>query len=271
MTIAGGALEMFADALGAYPLYRGRAGKTHWLSNSAELVRDAVGSGEIEPAATAGLIATGWSLSWNPLWAGVHRITQGAVLALDADGSERETHQLPLAALATMIGGRFDPDRAARRLTAALGALTDWPGRPAVMQLSGGRDSRVLAAAAAAGGVEAEMRTTGTLDAPDVQLARQVTDVLGLEHRVASPQPDDGMHTRLPEMARWLALTGGGAISLEHAAGYFSAREGPLPLWVNGQGGEIARAYYGSRDGGNRDGVLGGLVARVAGGARLPQ
>ena len=137
------------------------------------------------------------------------------------------------------------------------------------MQLSGGRDSRVLAAAAAAGGVEAEMRTTGTLDAPDVQLARQVTDVLGLEHRVASPQPDDGMHTRLPEMARWLALTGGGAISLEYAAGYFSAREGPLPLWVNGQGGEIARAYYGSRDGGNRDGVLGGLVARVAGGARL--
>ena len=56
---------------------------------------------------------------------------------------------------------------------------------------------------------------------------------------------------------------------LEHAAGYFSAREGPLPLWVNGQGGEIARAYYSSRDGGNRDGVLGGLVARVAGGARL--
>ena len=104
-----GALEMFADALGAYPLYRGRAGKTHWLSNSAELVRDAVGSGEIEPAATAGLIATGWSLSWNPLWAGVHRITQGAVLALDADGSERETHQLPLAALATMIGAALTP------------------------------------------------------------------------------------------------------------------------------------------------------------------
>ena len=50
--------------------------------------------------------------------------------------------------------GTFEPERAAELLTAATGALADWPGRPNVVQLSGGRDSRVVLAAALAAGAD---------------------------------------------------------------------------------------------------------------------
>jgi hypothetical protein len=47
--------------------------------------------------------------------------------------------------------------------------------------------------------------------------------------------------------ARVVRLTAGGTATLADAAGFpLGHRDGPLPLWHSGQGGEIGRAYYGS-------------------------
>ena len=50
--------------------------------------------------------------------------------------------------------------------------------------------------------------------------------------------------------ARIVRLTAGGTASLADAAGFpLGPRDGALPLWHSGQGGEIGRAYYGRGDG----------------------
>src|SRR5438067_675793 len=56
-------------------------------------------------------------------------------------------------AVASLIGAGFDARRAAADLVETLRALNDWPGRPGVVSLSGGRDSRIVFAAACAGDV----------------------------------------------------------------------------------------------------------------------
>ena len=134
---ARGELDVITDPVGAYPIYETQVEEVHWLSNNAELLRDLRGTRELDPAALAAVLGGGWSLRGDPVWAGVKR--GGAGFAADR--------------LAPLFGAGFDADRAAALLTAATRALADWPGRPNVVPITGGRDSRlVLAAARRAGG-----------------------------------------------------------------------------------------------------------------------
>jgi hypothetical protein len=116
-----------------------------------------------------------------------------------------------------------------------------------VLQLSGGRDSRLLLAAAIAGDVDVDVISTGEPELSDVQIARRICSTVGVKHRLQprNPGPDVGVR----ETARRLRLTSGGGISLEDADGYFTPADGAMPLWLNGQGGEISRAYYGNGNG----------------------
>ncbi|MBE1533763.1 asparagine synthase-related protein [Actinomadura algeriensis] len=58
-------------------------------------------------------------------------------------------------------------------------------GEPVELALSGGRDSRIMAAVLKAAGVPMIATTHGFADDPDVVLARRIAGLLGLEHRVA--------------------------------------------------------------------------------------
>jgi hypothetical protein len=249
-----GLLELAPDALGAYPLYRGRAGGTEWISNNALLVRDAVGGGEPSLSAIAAMLSGGRSFTGQSGWQGVERVPRGFRCELRASGADTETQQLPVQRLAALAGGGYDAARTARLLRAATAALADWPGRPVLLQLSGGRDSRLLLAAGA--GAQGRPLTVGDPDAPDVRVARELCDQLDLEHERL---PEELHSVGLDDRARFLALTSAGVISLADARGYFAAPDGALPLWINGGAGELARGYYGSAEGLDRD----GLVARL--------
>lgn len=259
----------FRDSLGAYPLFSGQAGGTRWISNSAELVRRVLGTRDLDLSAVAGLVGAGWSLSGEPVWARVRRIPPGVALALRADRPDTETRQLPLEEIAGMAGGGFDPEQTARLLVAGIGALADWPGRPVVLQLSGGCDSRLLLAAAIACGIDVEVVSTGEPDLPDVGIARQLCAAVDVKHQLRPRDPGAALYVGLPDTARFLSLTSGGAISLEDAAGYFTATDGAMRLLLNGQGGEIARAYYGNGDGLGRDELVRKLFDLVATSADL--
>jgi hypothetical protein len=248
-----GTLELAGDALGAYPLFSGRLDGTRWISNNAALVRTALGAGELDLDVIACLLASGWSLSGEPFWSQVRRLPRGAVVRLEPGRPDAVTELMPLEWIAPLSGGGFDPRRAARVLVAATAALADWPGRPAILQLSGGRDSRLLLAAALRGGVETEVVTHGAPDSPDVQVAARLCAEAGIPHERRSPDPGGALHDETVETARILGLSMPGAISLEDSGGYFTPAAGVLPLLFNGQGGEIARAFYGN---GNGDGVV---------------
>ena len=69
----------------------------------------------------------------------------------------------------------------------AVAPLRDAPG-PVELSLTGGKDSRLIAAALARAGVPARARTYGFPGHPDVVIAAQVARELGLEHEVVEPR-----------------------------------------------------------------------------------
>jgi hypothetical protein len=209
--------RVFADALGAYPVYR----RGDAVSNNAHALR---GPGSLRVEVLASLLGGGWSLTGDPVWRGVERIKPPPF------------HVTP----------DFDPDRAASLLTAAVRALADPPGRASVVPITAGRDSRVVLAAALASGIDFETTTGGEPGHPDVEIGRELARVAGVPWRLIEHDPHGSVESDWRRAAELLWLTSSGTASLSDAAGFpFGPRPGPLPLWHSGQGGEIARSYYG--------------------------
>jgi hypothetical protein len=243
------ALELVTDPVGAYPLHEVEADGTRWFSNSAAALRELSGDRGLRLDSVAGLVGGGWPLEGHPVWGGLSRVEPGAVIRLSRDG-EASRSPLPARELARMPGRGLDAEAAARRLTAATAALSDWPGRPAVVPVTGGRDSRVVLSAALAAGLEVEGVTGGAPDDPDVLVAARLCRIAGVPHSLLPADPHGNLWSDHRRAARIVRLTAGGTASLADAAGFpLGPREGPLPLWHSGQGGEIGRAYYGSGEG----------------------
>jgi hypothetical protein len=221
--VVGGEVTVFADPLGAYPVYRRRDGA---VSNNAFALRE---DSSMRMDVLASLLGGGWSLSGDPVWEGVERIR----VEPPAVG-----------------GGDFDPDRAADILVDTVRALADWPGRPSVVPVTAGRDSRLVLAAALGAGIEFETTTGGEPGHPDVEIGQQLARVAGVPWKPIEDDPYGSVESDWRRAAELLWLTTSGTASLGDAAGFpHGPRPGPLPLWHSGQGGEIARHYYGTGDG----------------------
>jgi hypothetical protein len=241
-----GKLVVYTDPLGSYPAYAAEVAGTHWIGNSAELLRALLGTTAVDPSVLASVFDGGWSLRGDPLWHGVRRLPRGRLSTYGDDGAERARELLPIGRVGSMFGAGFRADEAARTAAAAAGALADWPGRSNVLQLSGGRDSRVVLAAALRSGVRLEAVTSGRPGSPDVQVARLLSREAGIAHARREYDPDGVLFGAPHKAATLLMLMCSGTFSLNDAGGFRARRhEGALPLWLSGQGGEIARTYYG--------------------------
>lgn len=238
-------LEIYVDPLGAYPVFEAEVGGARWFSNSAMALRLLTGDSTVDEDALASVLAGGWSLGGEPLWRKVRRVQRGVVLSLSPEGERREA-LLELERIVSLPGAGLDAEKAATELTALTGALAQWPGRPNVVPLTGGRDSRVILAAALRAGFEFDVLTGGAPSHPDVQVAARLAATAGLPHGLLAADPHGDRQSHLEAMARLTALLSGGTATLADAAGFpLGPREGPLPLWHSGQGGEIGRGYYG--------------------------
>ena len=221
-----GELKARTDRLGAYPLYETEHDGVRYVSNNAEVLRSIRGTRELDLQAVAGLLGGGWPLHGDPMWEGIRRLNR-------PDPVPTETRE-------------FDPDRAAVRLVAATRALADWPGRPNIVPVTGGRDSRLVLAAALAAGIDFETRTGGEPGHPDVEIGRRLAEAAGVPWRTLEHDPHGSVAGDWRRAAELLDLTASGTASLADAAGFpFGPRPGPLWLWHTGQGGEVARSYYG--------------------------
>jgi hypothetical protein len=241
--------------------YEAHAAGIRWTSNNAELLRDLTGSRELDPAVLAPVLGGGWSLSGDPVWTGVRRVTYGCVRRLKPGAPASRAELLPLPQVASMIGSGFDPAHAGAVLTEGVRALADWPMRPSVVPVTGGRDSRVVLGAALRSGIRFESTTGGDEASPDVLVGRQLAEVGGVPHSILAHDPDGSVWDDWRRAAEIVDLTASGTASLADAAGFpLGPREGSLVLWHSGQGGEIARAYYGIGAGLSRDGLVQRLV-----------
>src|SRR5437763_10353162 len=205
-------LEIGADALGAYPLFEAAAHGARWFSNAPAALSALAGARDLDPVALAGLLGGGWSLAGDPLWAAVRRLARGTVLRLRAGaGGEEECDRvelLPDEQVVALLGAGFDSAAAGDRLVTGLRALADWPGRPSVVPVTGGRDSRLVLAAALRAGFPFTTTTGGAPGTPDVGGGRALARAAGPAHEPLGSDPHGDMYTapaRPPEAVAALA------------------------------------------------------------------
>ena len=157
-------------------------------------------------------------------------------------------------------GGRLGGARAvADGLVAAVAHLAD-AGQPVELSLTGGKDSRLIAAALVAAGVPVVARTHGFADHPDVVVAAEIARRLGIEHLVRTPAAP-GQQVDVLGRIRATVLVADGMLSAFENVG----RPDPAASSVvtaGGHGGELLRGGYAETAAG-RPGAAGGLRAAL--------
>jgi Asparagine synthase len=116
------------------------------------------------------------------------------------------------------------------------------------LSLTGGKDSRLIAAALTAAKVPFRARTHGFASHPDVVVAAMIASRLGVEHVVTEPRPADAGQP--PDEADLLArlrsavLMSDGTLSAFENIGRPDPRHAAEPVQAGGHGGELLRGGY---------------------------
>jgi asparagine synthase (glutamine-hydrolysing) len=237
-------VAMVADSMGFRQLYHSTPGAAGApvLSTSALFAGWIRGAG-LDHTAVAVQSLLGWQLGQRTLFRGVGKLPPGAVAHLDAGG-------VRVSATERASEGRIPLDEAvsvaAVMLRASLEALLD-DHPEAVLQLTGGQDSRLLLSAIPAArrrGLRA--MTLGVPGSGDVTVARQLAARYELRHDVHSLAALDGLSAadawdlsrdaamRLDGMSDPIALA---ALTVAESSFDQGVR-------ISGLGGEIARGFY---------------------------
>jgi hypothetical protein len=174
---------------------------------------------DLEVAALS--VAQGFIASSRGIYQGTHRFMPGQRVLLGAPAPPALERLPSLDELLGPRRGLSYPDvvegmaSRASAMTAAAAARCENP----TLGLSGGRDSRLLAAALARAGQPIAASTGGPISHPDVVVARQVAEALGLEHSVgADPRPGE-----TEAQVRDRARTGGGSRAVPMTAARLAA------------------------------------------------
>jgi hypothetical protein len=209
--------------------------------------------GDHDPLHVCALLNPGFPLGPVTPFAGVTALGPSAALRL-LDGSvTRLSGPRPRAA------GRGGARDVAEALVAAVAPLRD-AGGPVELSLTGGKDSRLVAAALVKAGVPVVGKTHGFADHPDVVVAVEVARRLGIEHVVRTPAAP-GQRVDVLGRIRATVLVADGMLSAFENVG----RPDPAAaraLTAGGHGGELLRGGYAETSG--RLAATGGLRRAVA-------
>ena len=130
------------------------------------------------------------------------------------------------------------------------------------LSLTGGKDSRLIAAALTAATVPFRARTHGFASHPDVVVAAMIAERLGVEHVVTEPRPPGAGPGRAPgapggfgalgvqadviRRLRSAVLVSDGMLSAFENVGWPDPQLATEPVQVGGHGGELLRGGYGA-------------------------
>jgi Asparagine synthase len=190
------------------PVFVARAGRATVLSDRATWAAAASSRlGDADALLYAGLLGPGYPLGAVTPFAGVRalapatscHVTGGAVTETEHGGLTGPARSGPASAA-----------RVAEALVQAVMPLRD-ASAPVELSLTGGKDSRLIAAALARAGVPARARTYGFPDHPDVVVAARVAHELGLVHEVAEPRTTLAAGPTGAHGVAGIAVTGGAA------------------------------------------------------------
>ena len=219
-----------------------------------------------DPLHVAALLNPGFPLGSATPFSGVSALTRSTTLHLLNGDLTRLPNPAGAAGPRPPVpadgpgGGRLGGARAvADGLVAAVAHLAD-ARQPVELSLTGGKDSRLIAAALVAAGVPVVARTHGFADHPDVVVAAEIARRLGIEHLVRTPAAP-GQQVDVLGRIRATVLVADGMLSAFENVG----RPDPAPSSVvtaGGHGGELLRGGYAETAAG-RPGAAGGLRAAL--------
>jgi hypothetical protein len=222
--------------------------------------------GEHDPVMVGAFLSLGYPVGAATPFRGVRALGCGQRLTvtggqLAATAARDETGgQLAATAARDETGG---PDGGAGRHLAR--ATEDGPYRPVAaalvdavrplhggglveLSLTGGKDSRLIAAALAAAKVPFRARTHGFASHPDVVVAAMIASRLGVEHTVTEPRPPGA--GQAPDEAavlgrlRSAVLVSDGMLSAYENIGTPDPHFAAEPVQAGGHGGELLRGGY---------------------------
>jgi hypothetical protein len=249
---AGRRLEIAQDPLGIGRLYELKTeGGWVWSNRLGALPLFAGVAPRVDSRAWSVLAAAGWFLGEGTALEGVRKLEGGARISVRAQGSGWEAAHSRSRAREELVAPRdADPERsAAAAAEEALEVARDvarlWDA-PAAVDLTGGRDSRVSAAAAVAAGLDATYQTVNA-DPGELEVAGRLAEIAGVgaRHAELAPEPDStdaDMRARLAALHHFHdgmvnpQAGGRGAIEPVH-----SSYSGPV---VSGHGGELGHGFY---------------------------
>lgn len=210
--------------------------------------------GEMDPVMAAAFVSLGYPVGAATPFRGVRalgngqRLTAtGTRLAITAAGGQDGTAE---AAPAGRAGQRAGADASAHVAAALVDTVQPLAGLgvPVELSLTGGKDSRLVAAALAAAKVPFRARTHGFASHPDVVVAALIARRLGVEHIVTQPRaaaaeqaPDEG---ELLARIRSAVLVGDGMLSAFENLGRPDPQPASEPVQAGGHGGELLRGGY---------------------------
>ncbi|TDC58200.1 hypothetical protein E1281_02355 [Actinomadura sp. KC345] len=187
----------------ACPVYHAEAGGLRFAASRAllaHLAARAAATGLARPAPAYDLMALqsivrhGFFVSDETPFEGVRAVPNAAAYVA-RHGRAAEVVVRPLPEQGPEPGGRKEARARVEPLAEALLAAVEpfrRHDRPMRLALSGGRDSRLIAAACHAAGVPFFGATHGLAGSPDVVLAQRVAEVLGVECRVTVDRQEAG-------------------------------------------------------------------------------
>lgn len=246
---ARGSLALVTDGLGLGRLFELRTDEGRvWSNRPVAAVRFAGVRAEADPLAWRQVAASDWVMGDRTPYRGVRVVPAATQIIVGRRGPREQT----LDALRLLSDARREPltapslDATGAALTAVAGATSQlWSGAP-VLSLSGGRDSRLVAAVFLAAGAEVSLRTYSAA-AGEAETARRLVAALDrpVEHEVAVPAAQRAVRRRggaLARARRWHDATEGlrPAVYLRNIAPKSLPRQ--RRLLVSGVGGEFGHA-----------------------------
>jgi hypothetical protein len=205
-------IELITDPLGVAQVYVWESNGRSIASNSAGLVQRVVGATEPDPLGVSMFLAMDWVGSDRTLRRGVRVVPAGQRWSwMAGDRAWRRRTYWSIASDAPRPGGRADAEAvraAVEGLAGVARAAAEVNGRVNA-PLTGGKDSRMLAAVLMRSGIPARYWTKGDAYSDDVTIASEIARIHRLPHRVANrpTQAATGRDPTRDVAAEWSSIT----------------------------------------------------------------